>query len=51
MRVLRALVVDGEVPLLGPRTSIGTFHHGAVYYYLLAPAAFLPRPTRSRSRG
>ena len=22
-------------------TSIGTFHHGAVYYYLLAPAAFL----------
>ena len=40
MRVLRALVVDGEVPLLGPRTSIGTFHHGAVYYYLLAPAAF-----------
>jgi 4-amino-4-deoxy-L-arabinose transferase-like glycosyltransferase len=41
MRVLRALVVDGEVPLLGPRTSIGTFHHGAVYYYLLAPAAFL----------
>jgi hypothetical protein len=41
MRVLRALVVEGEVPLLGPRTSIGTFHHGAVYYYLLAPAAFL----------
>jgi 4-amino-4-deoxy-L-arabinose transferase-like glycosyltransferase len=41
MRVLRALVVDGDVPLLGPRTSIGTFHHGAAYYYLLAPAAFL----------
>jgi hypothetical protein len=40
MLVLRALVVDGTVPLLGPRTSIGTFHHGAVYYYLLAPAAF-----------
>ncbi len=40
MRVLRALTVDGEVPLLGPKTSIGTFHHGAVYYYLLAPAAF-----------
>ena len=39
MLVLRALAVDGEVPLLGPRTSIGTFHHGAVYYYLLAPAA------------
>jgi 4-amino-4-deoxy-L-arabinose transferase-like glycosyltransferase len=41
MLVLRALAVDGEVPLLGPRTSIGTFHHGAVYYYLLAPAAIL----------
>jgi len=39
MLVLRALVTQGEVPLLGPRTSIGTFHHGAVYYYLLAPAA------------
>jgi 4-amino-4-deoxy-L-arabinose transferase-like glycosyltransferase len=39
MRVLRGLAIDGEVPLLGPRTSIGTFHHGAAYYYLLAPAA------------
>ena len=41
MLVLRALAVDGEVPLLGPKTSIGTFHHGAVYYYLLAPAAIV----------
>ena len=41
MLVLRAMAVDGEVPLLGPKTSIGTFHHGAVYYYLLAPAAML----------
>ena len=39
MLVLHALVTDGEVPLLGPKTSIGTFHHGALYYYLLAPAA------------
>ncbi len=39
MLELRALVVDGTVPLLGPKTSIGSFHHGAVYYYLLAPAA------------
>jgi len=39
MMVLRALVTDGQIPLLGPPTSIGTFHHGAVYYYLLAPAA------------
>ena len=41
MLVLQGLVDRGEVPLLGPKTSIGTFHHGAVYYYLLAPAAFL----------
>ncbi len=39
MIVLDALIHRGEVPLLGPRTSVGTFHHGAVYYYLLAPAA------------
>ena len=41
MLVLRALVEDGEVPLLGPPTSIGDFHHGAWYYYVLAPAAAL----------
>jgi 4-amino-4-deoxy-L-arabinose transferase-like glycosyltransferase len=34
-------VRDGSVPLLGPSTFAGTFHHGALYYYLLAPAAFL----------
>ena len=39
MLVLRAIVHDGIVPLLGPPTSIGTFHHGALYYYLLAPVA------------
>jgi hypothetical protein len=41
MLVLRALVRDGAVPLLGPPTSIGDVHHGAWYYYLLAPAAAL----------
>ncbi len=41
MLVLRALVRDGIVPLLGPPTSIGDVHHGALYYYLLAPAAAL----------
>ena len=41
MLVLRALVRDGVIPLLGPPTSIGNVHHGALYYYLLAPAAFL----------
>ena len=41
MLVLRSLVRDGVVPLLGPPTSIGDFHHGALYYYLLAPFAAL----------
>ena len=41
MLVLRAFVQDGMVPLLGPPTSIGDVHHGALYYYLLAPAALL----------
>jgi flagellar biosynthesis protein FliQ len=41
MLVLRAFVRDGTIPLLGPPTSIGDFHHGALYYYLLAPAAAL----------
>ena len=41
MLVLRAFVRDGVVPLLGPPTSIGDVHHGALYYYLLSPAALL----------
>ena len=41
MLVLRSFVRDGVVPLLGPPTSIGDVHHGAFYYYLLAPAALL----------
>lgn len=43
MLTLRALVRDGVVPLLGPPTSIGDFHHGALYYWLLAPAALVGR--------
>jgi 4-amino-4-deoxy-L-arabinose transferase-like glycosyltransferase len=39
MATLVAFTRDGVIPLLGPRTSVGEFHHGAVYYYLLAPAA------------
>jgi 4-amino-4-deoxy-L-arabinose transferase-like glycosyltransferase len=41
MLVLRHLVFDGQIPLLGPPTSIGDFHHGVLYYLLLAPAAFV----------
>jgi flagellar biosynthesis protein FliQ len=43
MLVLRHLVVNGQVPLLGPPTSIGDFHHGVLYYFLLAPAALVSR--------
>ena len=41
MLVLRDLVVNGQIPLLGPPTSIGDFHHGVLYYWLLAPVAAL----------
>ena len=41
MLTLVAFTRDGVVPLLGPRTSVGEFHHGAFYYFLLAPAAAL----------
>ncbi len=36
--VVRSMLRDGVLPLLGPSTSTGDFHHGAAYYYLLAPA-------------
>ena len=39
MLTLVAFARDGVVPLLGPKTSVGDFHHGAFYYYLLAPSA------------
>ncbi|HTK44394.1 MAG TPA: glycosyltransferase family 39 protein [Patescibacteria group bacterium] len=39
MLTLAAFTREGEVPLLGPKTSVGDFHHGAFYYFLLAPAA------------
>ena len=39
MLTLLQFTRDGLVPLLGPKTSAGEFHHGAFYYYLLAPSA------------
>jgi dolichyl-phosphate-mannose-protein mannosyltransferase len=36
---LAAFTRQGDIPLLGPKTSVGEFHHGAFYYFLLAPAA------------
>ncbi len=41
MLTLLYFVREGQIPLLGPPTSIGEFHHGAAYYYLLAPFAWL----------
>ena len=41
MTVLANLVQHGQWPLLGPVTSVGSLHHGALYYYLLAPAALV----------
>ena len=41
MLTLLRFVRDGQIPLLGPPTSIGEFHHGAAYYFLLAPLAWL----------
>ena len=34
-------VRDGQMPLIGPVSSIGTAHHGAGFYWILAPSAFL----------
>ena len=41
MAVLQSMVSGGGIPILGPSTSIGGLHHGALYYYLLAPVAAL----------
>lgn len=38
---LMTWVRDGHVPLLGPLSSLGTAHHGAAFYFLLAPGGFL----------
>lgn len=34
-------ILDGELTLLGPRTGVGHFHLGPLYYYLLVPFFFL----------
>ena len=39
MLILRTLVRDGVVPVVGPPSSIGDVHHGPWYYYLLSPGA------------
>ncbi|MDT5012009.1 MAG: hypothetical protein QOH57_3626, partial [Mycobacterium sp.] len=34
-------VRGGQMPLIGPVSSIGTAHHGVGFYWILAPSAFL----------
>lgn len=34
-------VRDGQMPLVGPLTSLAHVHHGVAFYWILAPAAFL----------
>ncbi len=34
---MKEMLVDKKLPLIGPRTGIGHFHLGPVFYYLLAP--------------
>ena len=38
---VRDWIVNGIVPLVGPTSSLGEAHHGALYYWLLAPSAAL----------
>lgn len=39
--VARSFLVEGQVPLLGPSSSLGSFNFGAVYYYLITPFVWL----------
>jgi hypothetical protein len=41
MLTLRQFTQDGVIPLLGPKASVGDFHHGAFTFFLLEPAAWL----------
>ena len=42
MLALRDAVISGHLPTFGPPASVGLyFHHGALYYDLLLPAAWL----------
>lgn len=43
MLALRSALTTGQLPTFGPPASIGSgaFHHGALYYDLLLPAAWL----------
>ncbi|MHB8891676.1 MAG: hypothetical protein ACYC65_06480 [Candidatus Limnocylindrales bacterium] len=38
---LRDMVAHGAIPLLGLPTGEGAFHHGALFFYIMAPGAAL----------
>ncbi len=40
MLAMLGWVRDGRIPLLGPVSSAPTVHHGAWFYWILAPGAF-----------
>ena len=39
--VVKRMIVDGKLTLLGPTASVGGFFLGPVYYYLMVPFLFL----------
>lgn len=41
MLALWNAIHTGTLPALGPASSIGNFHHGPMFYYLMLPAAWL----------
>lgn len=41
--VVKRMIVDGDLTLLGPITSVGLMHLGPIYYYFMAPFLWLSR--------
>ena len=41
--VMYRLLVQGDLPFIGPITSVGGFYLGPLYYYLMAPFLWLAR--------
>ena len=39
--IVRRLLVDFDIILVGPGTSIGNMYLGPIYYYMMAPALLL----------
>jgi len=39
--VMRHLIIDYDIPFLGPITSVGGFYLGPLYYYLMTPFLWL----------